>query len=200
MTCTRRRMTSRLFARTAQTNGGSPFRSFLWIRAPWRTILRASHSPPQPKPAHWSGSPTHLLPAVGEPDYPLTCSNKNWVIAKFPSLRRKCFESKVSTKMEKENDDHFLFPRQRREKWNGKRKPGRNVQRGSQVVICCRCIGSLRNILIFVNIFGKKHKSYLVKAVLELGHVALEHSGAHEVGEEDGLEVSHLVPICQILL
>ena len=68
------------------------------------------------------------------------------------------------------------------------------MQRGSQVVICCRCIGSLRNILIFVNIFGKKHKSYLVKAVLELGHVALEHSGAHEVGEEDGLEVSHLIP------
>ena len=65
------------------------------------------------------------------------------------------------------------------------------MQRGSQVVICCRCIGSLRNILIF----GKKHKSYLVKAVLELGHVALEHSGAHEVGEEDGLEVSHLVPV-----
>ena len=72
------------------------------------------------------------------------------------------------------------------------------MQRGSQVVICCRCIGSLRNILIFVNIFGKKHKSYLVKAVLELGHVALEHSGAHEVGEEDGLEVGHLVPVDQL--
>ena len=69
------------------------------------------------------------------------------------------------------------------------------MQRGSQVVICCRCIGSLRNISIFVNIFGKKHKNYLVKAVLELGHVALEHSRAHEVGEEDGLQISHLVPV-----
>ena len=53
------------------------------------------------------------------------------------------------------------------------------------------------------NIFTQKtktyleesHKTYLVKAVLELCHVALEDGGAHEVGEEDGLEVGHLVPV-----
>ena len=41
----------------------------------------------------------------------------------------------------------------------------------------------------------KLNKSYLVKAVLELRHVSLEDSRAHEVGEEDGLKVGHLVPV-----
>ena len=37
--------------------------------------------------------------------------------------------------------------------------------------------------------------NHLVKTVLELCHVSLEDSRAHEVGEEDSLEVSHLVPV-----
>ena len=40
-----------------------------------------------------------------------------------------------------------------------------------------------------------RHKADLVKAVLELRHVPLEHGRAHEVGEEDGLQISHLVPV-----
>ena len=39
-----------------------------------------------------------------------------------------------------------------------------------------------------------KRGSYLFKAILELRHVALEDGSTHEVGEEDGLEVSHLIP------
>ena len=39
------------------------------------------------------------------------------------------------------------------------------------------------------------NRVYLVKTVLELRHVSLEYSRAHEVGEEDGLEVGHLVPV-----
>ena len=38
-TCTRSRITSRWLARTAQTSGGSPFRSFLWIRAPLHSLI-----------------------------------------------------------------------------------------------------------------------------------------------------------------
>ena len=38
-TCTRSRITSMWLASTAQTSGGSPFRSFLWIRAPLQSLI-----------------------------------------------------------------------------------------------------------------------------------------------------------------
>ena len=38
-TWTRSRITSMWLARTAQTSGGSPFRSFLWIRAPLQSLI-----------------------------------------------------------------------------------------------------------------------------------------------------------------